>query len=60
MTTAQIVSAIKNNQGNTHEIEAAFQDADQKENFSFKFGKTKEYWSDSNWRDVAKAVKGKL
>ena len=59
MTTAQIVSAIKNNQG-THEIEAAFQDADQKENFSFKFGKTKEYWSEKDWKNVAKAVKGEL
>lgn len=56
MTKPQIITALTTGPA-IEEVDAAFQQADKKENFSYQFGKTSQYWSKSNWDKVAKAVK---
>ena len=52
MTLAQIIEGIKNNT-----LTQEFQNADQRVNFSFKFKKTMQFWSKTNWKEVAREVK---
>ena len=60
MKNVTIIAAIKNNEGRTHEIEQAFQNADKKHNFSYLFGKTQDYWSNRQWNAVARIVKSEM
>ena len=57
MTKSQIITALTTGPA-IEEVDAAFQKLDKKENFSYQFGKTSQYWGKSNWDKVAKAVKG--
>lgn len=58
MTKSQIINEIKG--ATSPEVQMAFQVSDAKNNFSFKFGKTSQYWSAAQWSIVAAEVKKEM
>ena len=46
--------------GTAHALNFTFYQLDAERNYSFQFGKTREYWSNSNWKTVARDVKNHL
>jgi hypothetical protein len=60
MNTQEIIATLKNESPKNFDVDRAFQAADQEKNFSFKFGKTKEHWTSTQWNEVAKEVKAKM
>jgi len=60
MKKSEIIARLKGYGSTDHDLEAAFQAADLEQNFSFKFGKTREYWNSREWNTVASAVKAKM
>jgi len=61
-----IVEVIKTNKlitpnaNDSFEIIDTFNRLDRSNNYSFQFKKTQEFWSDSNWKTVARDIKEQL
>ena len=60
MKNSEIISSLKGTAPSTQDVEQAFQMADQQENFSAKFEKTKSFWGEKEWAHVAKSVRAKM
>ena len=60
MNIQSIINSLKGTATTGKQIDAAFQVADAKHNFNFKFGKTSQYWTKKEWSEVAAAVKENL
>jgi len=60
MTTKQISEQLQNKVAQTQDVSAAFQDLDNEKNYSFRFGKTIQHWSEKNFNQVASELKKKI